>query len=284
MFKSFWGSPGGNLTLLTLAKSYFMYMHMYSSQPRSNSVCVRASMGDIKKLVIINKEMSEVSFRQYLPTEWSMRALHLLKIHTLKCAKYGSLKSILPKMPGIIFKVVLKFIFFLGFTQETKVFKRQEYTLERSHAPLTHTRIIGAKNRVFIISEPNKWLSLIEQSLALVSELTINPQVILSLLLSPGIDSHTRVRPRIGDQGAVERQHSPFRQHLRVGRKPHVLAQISSVFQNELILVHNIRKGHHVIRSEHHMIHLCEMRIDDNLQAVQDTGHGAAVFQPCEAW
>lgn len=58
------------------------------------------------------------------------------------------------------------------------------------------------------------------------------------------------------------------------------------MFQNELILVHNIREGHHVIRSEHphHMIRLCEMRVDDNLQAVQDTGHGAAVFQPCEAW
>lgn len=59
--------------------------------------------------------------------------------------KIGQLEN--PKMPGIIFKVVLRFIYYC--TGETKVFKRQEYTPDRSHAPLIHTCIIGAKKQGF---------------------------------------------------------------------------------------------------------------------------------------
>lgn len=45
--------------------------------------------------------------------------------------------------------------------------------------------------------------------------LTINPQVVLALLFSSGVDSHTGVPACITNQCTVQRQHSATRQHLR---------------------------------------------------------------------
>lgn len=49
--------------------------------------------------------------------------------------------------------------------------------------------------------------------------LTIHPEVILSMLFSSGVDSHTGVPACITDQSTVERQHPATRQHLRGGQK-----------------------------------------------------------------
>lgn len=107
--------------------------------------------------------------------------------------------------------------------------------------------------------------------------LTINMKVVLSALLSAGIDSHTRVSACVADLCTAQRQHSATRQHL--GRRQSQIRDQTEQTQAQTWFVHQGYGSQSVNSNLSSFIQL----ICQHLYSMRDARHGAAIFEPCEA-